>query len=302
MSNQGFSSSQIDAELLLAHALQKDRGYLKAHPETPLNPDTESTANTLLHRRLQNEPIAFLTGIKEFYGINLKTDRRALIPRGESEGIVEETLGWLNHRSDRQVIAEIGTGSGAIILAVAHNAPQHTFIATDISQEALDLAQENAKTLGFTVCHSDPNGAADSVEESLKDPSTSLRMTNSIRFLNGNLGLPLLVLADYKGKINVLIANLPYIASGLLVTLDPTITYYEPNIALDGGEDGLELYRQFLPQAKELLAPGGIMFFEHEHDQDAEMRSLVAQYFPTAIIKTHQDYSGLNRFLSCQLP
>ena len=260
-------SASIDSTLILAHALGQDRTYLIAHPDEPLTDSILSVANGYLVRRKKYEPMAFILGYKEFFSLKLKTDQRALIPRGETECLVQAALDWLNKQDTPQRAAEIGTGSGAISVALAHSAPQHEYYATDISLEALALAKKNA---------ADHNVA--------------------ITFLPGNLGEPLSHLA---GAINLLTANLPYIPEYRLSTLDSTITYFEPNVALAGGANGLELYHQFFPQAKELLAPGGVLLCEHDDDQGEAMRDLAHTHFPNAAITTLQDYSGHDRVLSC---
>jgi release factor glutamine methyltransferase len=264
-----ISSARLDSELILAHVLKCDRSYLLSHSEDALTDEQLHDADALLERRLKYEPMAYILGSREFYGLMFKTDERALIPRGESEVIVQTTLEYLKQTHTPQVIAEVGTGSGAIICAIAHNAPNHTYLATDISPEAIALAQENAHTINVPVT-----------------------------FLTGNLGQPLL--AEYRGKINILAINLPYIATELLTQLDPTVRYFEPNIALNGGGDGLDLYRQFMPQAKQLLAPQGLLLCEHEHDQGEAMRELARQYFPDAEITTLKDSLGHDRTLKCK--
>ncbi|HEY1074216.1 MAG TPA: peptide chain release factor N(5)-glutamine methyltransferase [Patescibacteria group bacterium] len=266
---QNISSSRIDSELILAHILEKDRAYLIAHVDDTLSSAEEAHATELLERRLKNEPMAFLLNSREFYNLTFKTDRRALIPRGESEPLVETAIEWLQNRPESQIVAEIGTGSGALIISVAKAVPTHTFLATEISPEALSLAKENAEL-----------------------------HQASINFFEGNLGEPLLT--DYAGSIHLLMTNLPYIATDLLTNLDPTVTYYEPNLALDGGGDGLNLYRQFLPHAKQLLTSGGLLLCEHEHDHSEMMRELVREQFPDAVIKTVQDSLGHDRLLVCQ--
>jgi release factor glutamine methyltransferase len=286
---KGIGSAKIDVSLILAHILGKDRTFLLAHSEDVLTDAQINQAEFLLSRRLKDEPMAFILGTKEFYGLPFKTDSRALIPRGESETVVTLALEWLKNKPQPQIIAEIGTGSGAIIVALAHSYPNHTYIATDISQEALDLAKENAELL----VSSEQWGVSSRRQ-------TVSRQKDPIQFLQGDLGEPLLH-AGYTGKIDVLVTNLPYIPTSLLQTLDPTITYYEPNVALEGGKTGLELYEQFIPQAKELLSPVGLLLFEHDYYQSQDMRELVTQYFPDTQIKTVKDYLGEDRVLSCNL-
>ncbi len=220
---------------------------------------------------MQHEPLAYIIGEKEFFGLTFKTDKRALIPRWESEILVESAIAWLKNQDSPQIVVEVGTGSGAIILAVAKLYPQHSFIASDISPEALDLARENTHSLGL----------------------------ENITFLPGNLGEPLIE-AGYHHKVNLLLANLPYIPSSLLTTLDPTVHYFEPTLALDGGLEGLDLYTQFLPYVCKLLAPEGLLLFEHDYDQGKALSQLTQSHFPAAILTTLQDNLGHDRVLACE--
>lgn len=266
---KGIASAQIDSELLLAHVLHQDKAYLLSHSEDSLPPQKIKEATTLLQRRLAHEPLAYILGYKEFFGLTIKTDKRALIPRWESECLVEAADDWLQKHPHARVIAEVGTGSGAIILSLAKKHPNHTFFATEISPEALALAQDNAQQIGL----------------------------NAITFLPGDLGQPLTE-QGLHGKIDLLVANLPYIPTPLLKNLDPTVTYYEPNLALEGGEDGLDYYRRFLPQAVSLLAPGGLLLCEHDYDQGEAMRQIAQTSFPHAQITTLTDYLRHDRVLS----
>jgi release factor glutamine methyltransferase len=224
LTDKGITSARIDSQLILCQALGKDRAFILSHPETVLPTSATAQADVLLRRRMQHEPLAYIIGEKEFFGLTFKTDKRALIPRWESEILVESAIAWLKNQDSPQIVVEVGTGSGAIILAVAKLYPQHSFIASDISPEALDLARENTHSLGL----------------------------ENITFLPGNLGEPLIE-AGYHHKVNLLLANLPYIPSSLLTTLDPTVHYFEPTLALDGGLEGLDLYTQFLPYVCKLL-------------------------------------------------
>lgn len=267
-----ISKPAREAQLLLAHALGQTIEYVIAHDTDELPAEVETQADILLARRLQFEPMAYIVEQKEFFGLPLKIDNRALIPRGESECLVEAAIEWLNKQEAPCKVAEVGTGSGAIILALASRLPQHTYIATELSQDALDLAQENAAKLEI----------------------------KNVEFLQGNLAQPLLD-AEYAGTIDCLIANLPYIASDRLTVIDPGITYFEPHVALDGGGDGLDLYRQFMPQAKQLIKPGGILLCEHEDDHGEAMRDVAGQHFPTATCSTGQDYMHHDRYLQCEI-
>ncbi len=266
-----ISKPAREAQLILAHALGQPIEYVIAHDDDDVPAEIETQADILLARRLQFEPLAYITEYKEFFGLPLKVDNRALIPRGESECLVEAAIEWLGNQEQTCRVAEVGTGSGAIILALANRLPQHTYVATELSQDALELAQENAAKLEI----------------------------KNVEFLQGNLAQPLID-AGYEGQIDCLIANLPYIASDRLTVIDPGITYFEPHLALDGGGDGLDLYRQFMPQAVKLLKPNGLLLCEHEDDHGEAMRNLAGQYLPHATCSTGQDYMHHDRYLQCE--
>ncbi len=291
LTEAGFASARIDAELLLASVLGEERTWLLAHSDTLLTSSQITEAEKLLARRLANEPVAYILGQKEFFNLRFKTDNRALIPRWESECLVQAAVDWLKEQPTGQTVAEVGTGCGAIGIAVAATQPGHTHYITEVSPPALALAQENAQCL--LTQHSDitPNP-----QPGAKLGNLDINPRATIHFLLGNLGEPLLA-AGLKNKVNLLVANLPYIPSDLLVSLDKDIIYYEPNLALEGGATGLELYEQLMPQAAELLAPMGLLLCEHEFDQGEAMRHLARKYFPHAHIETKQDYLKHDRFL-----
>jgi release factor glutamine methyltransferase len=265
----GIGSSRRDSEIILKHVLNKESGYLFAHGDEALTTEQEEQADALIARRSKNEPIAYLVGSKEFFGLRFKTDSRGLIPRWETELIVEKSLEWLKIHGSRLIIADIGTGIGTIVCTLASHYPMHRFYATDSSKNAIILAQENAHNLGVS----------------------------NITFLTGNLAEPLLH-SRLNHKINLITANLPYIRTNLLTELDPTIKYFEPDIALNGGSDGLDLYRACIPQLKDLVATDSYLLFEHDHDQGAAMRQIIFGTFPEAKIETHKDNLGHDRVTS----
>lgn len=262
LSQKGITSGAIDSQLILSHCLNQYKGYLLAHDDDELGVHVVSKADELLGRRLAYEPMAYILGHREFFNLDLDTDARALIPRGESEILVETALRWLEGKENGLVV-EVGTGSGAIICALAKNAPDHTYVATELDRDALDLAKKNA-----------------------------LKYHLDVRFFRGSLCEPLCTMAR---RISLLVANLPYIPESLLTVLDPTVQYYEPHLALSGGSDGLDLYRQFIPQTLGLLAPGGCLMIEHEFDQSEMIRKLILQVYPNAKIETKPDFSGHDR-------
>lgn len=214
----------LEAEILLSFVLGKSRTALFAHPETKVQFTDEQRFKDLVRRRHLGEPIAYITGEKEFYGLRLKIDCRALIPRPETEELVLEAL-KVRPRS----VADIGTGSGGIALALAAHLPKAKIYATDISEEALDLARENADLL---------------------------RLSPRIKFLKGDLTDPL------PEPVDLIVANLPYIMRAWITKLPKEVREFEPKVALDGGEDGLKYYRELFARAPRKLTERGKILYE----------------------------------------
>lgn len=270
---KGITNARRDSEVILCFVLKQGRGYLITHDDEALTPEQIKEADSLIERRAKHEPIAYIVGQKEFFGLSFKTDARGLIPRWETELIIEKALEWLKSQEAHLTIADIGTGVGTIVCTLADRYPNNHYVATDSSKNVLTLAQENAFHLGL----------------------------HNITFLHGNLAEPL-IHSRLTHKIDLITANLPYIRNDLLTELDPTIKYYEPDLALNGGEDGLSLYRQCIPQLKELVAPGGYLLFEHEYDQGTAMRQLIHTTFPKSTLQTYKDNLGHDRVTSSSLP
>lgn len=270
LKQQKISSAALDAELILTHTLQTDRTTILGHPERSLTDQEASDADRLLARRRHLEPMAYVVGEKDFYGLAFQADRRALIPRGETETLVETALAWLDSRPTGQTVVEIGTGSGAIILALANRAPSHRYAATDISHDALDLAQKNADRLKL----------------------------NSVDWRQGDLAVSLS--EDFTDRVDLLAANLPYIPTHWVTQLDPSIRFFEPDLALDGGSDGLDLYRRLIPQSRTLMTKGSLILLEHDHAQATAMRDLARQTYPNANITTIDDSLGEHRILAIE--
>jgi len=214
----------LEAEILLAHALEVSRTSLFAHPETKLDHTYWEKFQNLVDRRHTGEPIAYLIGYKEFYGMKLKTDPRALIPREETEDLVLEAL-KLNPSS----VADLGTGCGAIALALAKHLPNAKIYASDVSREAIDLAQENAEALG---------------------------LQDQVTFLIGHLANPI------PEPVDLITANLPYVRNWMIPELPVEIKDYEPRVALDGGDNGLKLYDELFATVGNKLKPNGQILYE----------------------------------------
>ncbi|MDE3104489.1 MAG: peptide chain release factor N(5)-glutamine methyltransferase [Acidobacteriota bacterium] len=252
-------TAQRDAELLLLHTLGLPRTALYSAPELPLTPGQLSLYRDALRRRLTLEPIQYITGTQEFYGLALAVTPAVLIPRPETELLVEAVLERLPR--DRPVkIADVGTGSGAIALALATHLPLAEVTALDLSPEALTVARRNAHT------H---------------------RLEPRVRLLHSNL------LGAVAGeRFDAVVANLPYVPTGDLPELHPQVADYEPHSALFAGPDGLDAYRQLLPQARAALGPGGLLALEFGQGQAAAVRDLLTDWYD---ILTLKDLQGIVR-------
>jgi release factor glutamine methyltransferase len=275
----GSESARLDAELLLANAIGLDRTAIVAYPEVPVGADAAAHYEAALARRERGEPVAYIRGIKEFHGLAYAVDDRALIPRPETELLVDLALAELVRRltgaprppgTPPIAVADVGTGSGAIAVALAvalrrrNAAGEVRFFATDVSEDALQLAKENA------VGH----GVAD-----------------VMRFAVADLLPPVL-----PGPFDLILANLPYIPSDQVPGL-PVAASFEPRLALDGGTDGLDVIRALLERLPEAVAPGGVALLEIGSDQDGAGLGLAAAAVPDWTASVEADLSGRPRVL-----
>ena len=260
------STANLDAQVILAHVLGVDRSWLFAHYDYELMPAEAQRFSELVARRTASEPVAYLIGKKEFYGLELAVDKRVLIPRPETELLVDAVLDHIESRVDRSVtVADVGTGSAAIALAIATNCPEAKVYATDISEDALTVARQN-------VAQCDAR--------------------KQIRLLHGNLLEPLPEMVD------VLAANLPYIRHDEYKTLQRDVRDYEPQLALEAGPEGLDVFERLLRQVHAHLNPGGVIFLEIAHDQGKAMLELVNRMLPQArYVTVRKDYHGHDRLL-----
>lgn len=268
-----ISSADLDAAVLLASVLGVDRAALYAHPERALSPEAQAAFEALIARRLQGEPVAYLTGHKEFMGLDFLTDRRALIPRPETELLVEMALAEVRRRGEAALadlrVADVGTGSGAIAIALAAHEPRLPLIyATDISAEALALAAENAERLG---------------------------VASRVRLLQGDLLEPL------PEPVDVLLGNLPYIEDDESAILAPDVRDYEPHLALFGADDGLGHIRRLLASAPPRLKPGAVLLLEFGYNQRARLAELIPAALPGAQVRFISDYAGWDRLVEIRI-
>ncbi|SHF06341.1 release factor glutamine methyltransferase [Desulfofundulus australicus DSM 11792] len=266
---KGIEAAALEAEVLLAHVLGTDRVGLYREAHRTLTREERVRFEEMLSRRAAGEPVAYLTGHREFMGLDFLVTRDVLIPRPETELLVEMALEILG-RGDvpgEPLLADVGTGSGAIAVSLARYLARGTVYATDISPAALAVAAENARRHG---------------------------VTGRIVFLSGDLLAPVREILP-PGSLVLVAANLPYIPSADIGRLMPDVACYEPHLALDGGADGLELYRRLVPQARELLVPGGHLLMEISPGQV----SLLGPLFPpdTWQYRVHRDLAGRERLV-----
>ena len=244
---------------LLCHALGVERAFLFTRPEQALSAAQWARFDSMLKRRAAGEPIAYITGRKGFYDIDLLVSPVALIPRPETELLLEAAL-RLSRDRPGLTVADIGTGSGALAVSFARQRPAASVYATDVCGEALELARLNAE-----------------------------RNRANVAFLEGDLAQPLI---ERGIRLDLLLANLPYIAADELASL--AVSRFEPRLALDGGVDGLRLIRRLLRQLPLVCPPGAVALLEIGADQGAAVVEL-AHELPGADCEIWPDYAGLDR-------
>lgn len=261
LAQAGVAEPRLDAEVLLAHALGLSRAKLHAQFKRKLSPAELASYRQFIERRAQREPVAYIVGHKEFYGLDLFVDNRVLIPRPETELLVERGIEIAQARNLR-LIADVGTGCGAIAISLAVHLPQALIYATDTSSGALEVATCNCRRHG---------------------------VQDRVRLLQGHLLEPL------PEPVELIVANLPYVSKAEWAQLPPEINRYEPREALDGGSNGLDHIRQLLAQAGDYLKPGGAILLEIGATQGAAVVALARRHFPTARVEIARDYAGLDR-------
>ncbi|MEO6457317.1 MAG: peptide chain release factor N(5)-glutamine methyltransferase [Chloroflexia bacterium] len=259
------SSPRLDAEVLLAHLLGTPRASLLANSQQVLTAKQSTTMKGLIERRTHGEPVAYLTGHKEFYGFDLFITPDVLVPRPETESVVDACLEVLVDLDNSQ-LADIGTGSGAIAIAVTKHNSRVRASATDIFLPAIEVARRNCER----------HGVADRVT-----------------LYTGHLLQPLK--GKFPNKFNVVAANLPYVPPG---EASPDVATWEPNVAVfGGGDDGTALIREFLREAPAYLLPGGTVVMETAHSQGALVARLAKRAFPGAEVEVRKDLAGYDRIV-----
>ncbi len=263
----GIDSAETDARLLMAHALRLDRAELIANGERPLTDDETKAIEALAERRRRREPVARIFGSKEFWNLNLQVSPAVLLPRPETETVIEAALdlvAQLGLRAQRLRILDIGTGSGALLLALLGELPNAAGVGTDISAAALAVARANAERCG---------------------------LIGRAAFLACDMA------AGVQGPFDLIVANPPYVARGEIATLAPEVRDYDPALALDGGADGLDGYRAIAAGVPALLAPDGRLIVELGAGQEAPVRALFSNA-GLAVGAAREDLAGIPRALS----
>jgi release factor glutamine methyltransferase len=250
-----------DAELLLLHVLQISRAALLAYPDREVPSDRQAIYQDLIVRRLRHEPVQYIIGQQEFYGLNFHVTPAVLIPRPETEHLVEAVLKLLPSNQPQKIV-DVGTGSGAIAVALAVHLPHATITALDISPDALAVAARNAR------------------ENNVVD---------RIRFLPSDL---LGAVSTDEAGFDAIVSNPPYIPETDRLSLHPQVRDHEPATALFAGETGLDIYRRLVPQAHNRLKPNGLLALEMGHGQQGALAELLAGWQGVSFV---EDLQGIPR-------
>lgn len=264
---EGLPSPRLDSEVLLMHVLQCSRTKLYVDYDRDLSSIQQKDFENLIRQRLSGKPIAYLVGQKEFMGLDFWVDERVLIPRPETELLVETLLEEIKDYPHPVRVLDIGTGSGAIALSLAYYTSIAEVYALDYSSSALSVAKTNAKNLG---------------------------LDKKVSFWQGDLwqGIP-----DKEKGFHVIVSNPPYISSQEMKELDLGVLEYEPHLALSGGEDGLDFYRRISEKISEYLLPGGLLALEVGKGQAREVSSLLLNTNIFAASRILLDYAGIERIV-----
>lgn len=263
---------ELDASVLIAHILNKPRTWVLAHPDLKLTAEQQEKLANSLARLAAGESFPYVLGHWEFFGMDLDITAEVLIPRPETELLVEKAIAWLQESSARRTVADVGTGSGAIAISIATHVPEARLLATDISYRALQVARKNA--IKFDVLNRIDLVQCDLLPHHVDPLPTELHF-------------------------DLICANLPYVPTGTLRSLP--IFEREPTVALDGGSDGLEIIRRLLDIAPGWLAPNGMILLEIESTRGVQALNLAYDMFSEASIHLHQDFAGRDRLLEIML-
>ncbi|MFN8385491.1 MAG: peptide chain release factor N(5)-glutamine methyltransferase [Anaerolineales bacterium] len=261
----------LDASVLLARIVDRPRSWILAHPELTLTDEQQNQLQSSLARLESGEPFPYVLGRWEFFGLEFEVTPDVLIPRPETELLVEKSIAWLQKHPTKINVADIGTGSGAIAVSIAVNVPKAGILATDISSKALQVAKRNAER----------HNADERIE-----------------FIECDLLPHPQPLSRRERGVNLVCSNLPYIPTNTLKHLP--VYQREPTLALDGGADGLDMFRKLLNAIPNWLAPNAMILLEIESTLGEQTMQLARQHFPNANITLHQDLTNRDRLIEIQ--
>lgn len=263
-----IEEAALDARLLLEYVCKTDRTTLFAHPEKEVTSEEQERFEELIEKRAEHIPLQHLTGQQDFMGLTFAVNEHVLIPRQDTEILVEEVMRDLH---DGVHILDMCTGSGCILLSLLYYSNDTTGVGADLSEEALEVAQANAERLGLASADSATVGG---------EPR--------VRFVHSDL------FATIDEKFDLIVSNPPYIRTDVIETLMPEVRDHDPRMALDGTADGLYFYRRIIEESEHYLKRGGQLFFEIGHDQAADVSALMQSHgYKEIVIK--KDYAGLDR-------
>lgn len=267
------TSALLDSQVLLSHLTNKSRTWLLAHPEATVNTDIENLYYDSIDQMIAGVPLPYIVGQWEFYGMSFKLTPDTLIPRPETELIVEHALSWAQTHSGDINVLDIGTGSGCIAVALAKYSPDFHVTALDISHPALIIASHNAHV------H---------------------QVQNRVHLFQADLRVPFPLLTDQSHRFDIICSNPPYIPTQYLAKLP--VSQFEPRNALDGGQAGIELMSALLPQAVLLLKQDGLFLMEIDSSYAEKAVSLTAEHFQGAVIQLKVDLAGKERLIVVENP
>jgi len=255
----------LECHALLAHTLSKPREWIISHPEAEITPEQMMLLDSQFQRLLNGTPLPYITGTQAFYGLDFIVSPDVLIPRPETELLVEEAIEWLSQHSGCRTALDMGTGSGVIAVTLADQVPDLQVTASDISPAALEVARQNAQ---------------------------KFKVSERITFVESDL------FEKIGASFDLIAANLPYIPSMKLGAL--AVSKFEPQLALNGGLDGLDLIRKFIVQAVQFIRPGGLILMEIESGQGDSALVLAQNTIAEGSIRLVMDYAGLPRLVVIQ--
>jgi release factor glutamine methyltransferase len=261
LKEQGISSHKLDARLLLQHVLNQPTEFLLREPDHQCTQDQIATYEQLLHRRAEREPVSKIIGVREFWGLPFKVTQDVLDPRPDSETLIEAVRNTLPDSNQVYYILDMGVGSGCLLLSLLKEYPQATGVGVDMSSAALAVAQHNANALG---------------------------LTQRVQFMQTSWG------QDLTGQFDIIVSNPPYIPHQIIETLEQEVKQFDPVSALDGGEDGLDCYRQLAPEIVRLLKPDGYVFIEIGQGQERDVESIF-ENSGLKILSWKKDLQGIAR-------